>query len=108
MGAVGAVSGNANVAPEAFVALHRAWLEGRIDDARREQRRIARIAALLGHGGHLDALKEALRRRGIDVGTVRDPLPRVAHGMSDAIDEAVRLASKPEADPGRAETRSGS
>lgn len=92
MGAVGAVSGNANVAPEVFVALYDAWHDGRLDDARRHQRCIARIAGLLGSGGNLDAFKEALRRRGVDVGTVRDPLPKVAISMSDAIDEAIVLA----------------
>ncbi|MDZ7801772.1 MAG: dihydrodipicolinate synthase family protein [Trueperaceae bacterium] len=93
MGAVGAVSGNANVAPEAFVRLYDAWRTGRLDEARRQQRRIVHIASLLGNGGHLDAFKTALQRRGVDVGTVRDPLPRVREAMHDAIDEAVALAT---------------
>lgn len=94
MGAVGAVSGNANVAPEVFVSLYAAWNDGRIDEARRLQARIRRIAALLGRGGNLDAFKVALRRRGVDVGTVRDPLPRVGSDLDVAIDEAVALATE--------------
>jgi dihydrodipicolinate synthase/N-acetylneuraminate lyase len=93
MGAVGAVSGNANVAPEAFVRLYEAWGAGNIVEARRQQRRIVHIAALLGNGGHLDAFKTALKHRGVDVGTVRDPLPRVGEAMHDAITEAVGLAA---------------
>ena len=93
MGAVGAVSGNANVAPEVFVRLYEAWREGRVQDARRHQQRISRIAGLLGNGGNLAAFKEALRRRGVDVGSVREPLYRDVNDMSAGIDEAVDLAS---------------
>lgn len=91
MGAVGAVSGNANVAPESFVALWNAWRDGRIDEARSHQRRIATISELLGSGGNLSAFKVALGRRGIDVGTVRDPHLRIDDATSRNVDRALAL-----------------
>lgn len=77
MGAVGAVSGNANVAPELFVGMYEAWSSGRIEDARRHQQAIAHVADLLGSGTDLARFKEGLRLRGVPVGTVRSPLAQL-------------------------------
>lgn len=94
MGAVGAVSGNANVAPELFVALYDAWRQGRHDDARRHQNEIAEVAQVLGLGADLARFKEALRLRGVPVGTVRAPLAPLDDAARDGAARAVELLER--------------
>lgn len=91
MGAIGAVSGNANVAPELFVRLYNAWKSGHIHEARGHQDRIAHIAHHLGNGGDLARFKEALARRGIQVGTVRKPLKALDDDGRAGVEAAMTL-----------------
>ena len=74
MGLCGSVSGNANVAPELFVALYEAAVAGDLARARLLQQKANRVRDLLGDGGDLSMFKQVLARRGIAVGDVRPPL----------------------------------
>lgn len=73
-GGKGVVSAVAAVFPEAMVAIHRAWREGRPEEARSLQERANRIRAALKRGPYLHPYKLAAAWRGIDLGTVCPPL----------------------------------
>jgi 4-hydroxy-tetrahydrodipicolinate synthase len=73
LGAVGQVSGYANVVPELYVRLYNAWMDGQFDKARLLQLQISRIRSYLTNP-YITPLKEGLRLRGIDTGDVMTPL----------------------------------
>lgn len=89
-GGDGAISGLANVAPELFVGLVRAFREGELAEAADHHRR---ILALLGLGGLSDpvvgAVKAAMSRLGVEVSPwVRSPalpLPSEAYDELDGV-----------------------
>ncbi len=74
VGARGQVSGNANVFPELFVALRRAYETGDVAGAREKQRAINRVRRILRDGMHPAFFKAALALRGVEVGRVRPPM----------------------------------
>src|SRR5207244_11413785 len=71
----GAVARLANLAPAASAGIRRAWLEGRADQARQQQRTIAPLGEALTRGYGVPGLKAALRMLGYDHGDPRPPLP---------------------------------
>lgn len=73
-GVAGAVSGNANVFPELFVALFEAYWRGDLTDAQELQERIHRVRRILRDGGDISLFKAMLAHRGIEAGPVRAPL----------------------------------
>lgn len=73
MGCAGTVSGVAGVYPEPFVEVYKAFKDQDQQRAIKYQRIAARLATVLRGGGNLAYFKEALRRRGIDVGHMRKP-----------------------------------
>jgi 4-hydroxy-tetrahydrodipicolinate synthase len=73
MGCAGTVSGVAGVYPEPFVEVYRAFKEGDQQRAIKYQGIAARLAKVLKGGSNMAYYKEALRRRGIDVGHMRRP-----------------------------------
>ncbi|MDI3316241.1 MAG: dihydrodipicolinate synthase family protein [Bacillota bacterium] len=73
LGATGAVSGVANVFPEALRAVERAWHQGSPVEAVEAQRRLDRLRAILGEGPAISPHYAALRWRGLDLG--RPPRP---------------------------------
>ena len=74
-GADGAIAALANVAPHAMAGIRRAWLEGRLDQARHLQRSIAPLGQALTGGYGVPGLKAAVRLLGHDHGDPRLPLP---------------------------------
>jgi len=77
IGCDGAVSGNAQVAPELFVKLYNAAEAGDWERALGLQKRATEVAELLQNGGNLSLLKYALAHRGVPAGEVREPLAKV-------------------------------
>jgi dihydrodipicolinate synthase/N-acetylneuraminate lyase len=78
MGADGVISGMSTAVPEPFVALTRAVGEGDMDAARRHQRIINQLSAVLPAGARIGALKTILAERGIAMGTAVPPRPTPA------------------------------
>ena len=74
LGAVGCVSGNANVFPEVVVGLFRAWQQGDEAAADRLQDTLDRVRAVMLDGQSIDLMKRLLERRGLQGGAVRPPL----------------------------------
>ena len=77
IGCDGAVSGNAQVAPELFVKLYNAAEAGDWKLALALQKQATRVAELLENGGNLSLFKYAIAHRGVAVGEVREPLAKV-------------------------------
>jgi 4-hydroxy-tetrahydrodipicolinate synthase len=73
MGCAGTVSGIAGVYPEPFVEVYKAFKAGDQRRAMKYQDIGARLAKILKGGSNMAYFKEALRRRGIDVGHMRKP-----------------------------------
>ena len=73
MGCAGTVSGVAGVYPEPFVEVYKAFKDEDQPRAIKYQRIAARLAKVLQGGSNMAYYKEALRRRGIDVGHMRRP-----------------------------------
>jgi len=74
LGAVGQVSGNANVYPEVFRDLYNAHQRGDMEMAREKQILVNGIRHVLKDGLHPAYFKAALALRGVPVGTVRLPM----------------------------------
>ncbi len=73
MGCAGTVSGVSCVYPEPFVAVYRAFKAGDQERAMAAQALGVKVARVLKGGSNMAYYKEALRRRGIDVGHMRKP-----------------------------------
>lgn len=73
MGCAGTVSGVASVYPEPFVEVYKAFKAKDQQRAMRYQEIAARLGHILKGGSNMAYYKEALRRRGIDVGHMRGP-----------------------------------
>jgi 4-hydroxy-tetrahydrodipicolinate synthase len=74
LGAVGQVSGNANVFPEVFCGLYDAFMAGDVERARSHQRAVNRIRRMLKDGLHPAYFKAALALRGVPASRVRPPM----------------------------------
>jgi dihydrodipicolinate synthase/N-acetylneuraminate lyase len=73
MGCAGTVSGVAGVYPEPFVEVYKAFKDQDQQRAISYQGIATRLATVLKGGSNMAYFKEALRRRGIDVGHMRKP-----------------------------------
>lgn len=76
-GADGGIAALANLAPATSVAVHRAWREHRLDQARRDQQLIAALGEALTRSFGLPGMKAGVRLLGYDHGDPRPPLPRL-------------------------------
>lgn len=94
MGARGVVSATSNAAPELFVAMHKAFSDGRLEDARRLQLIIAQLQAAVTGLPYIGAVKHLVTRRGLSGGCVRSPLPGLTGEQARLLDE--RLAANAE------------
>lgn len=99
IGADGGIGGTYAVMPELFLAADKAFCEGRCSDALRIQNKIDEIIyAMCKCRGNLYAvMKEILKEKGINLGSVRAPLEPISEGDMDQIhkcsaliDEAVK------------------
>ncbi len=75
------VSGNANFVPELVVALKTAATQGDMASARRHQLALNGVRRIVRDGADLSLFKGILKRRGLDVGTVRAPLPQASEAL---------------------------
>lgn len=81
-GARGLVSSGAGIFPEVYLALYRAWQDGRTTDAEATQAQINALQRVLGDGARLGWYKHGWRLQGLPIGGVRPPLadPSPAEG----------------------------
>jgi 2-dehydro-3-deoxy-D-pentonate aldolase len=82
LGADGLISGLSTAVPEPFVALTRAFAAGQMAEAKRQQRQINRILALLPGTVRIGAMKQILAERGIAAGRPVPPRPLPPAGWS--------------------------
>lgn len=95
LGAVGVVSGNANVIPEAFVQLYQAVQENDLQHARELQRHITHVALALGNGGSLASFKAFAAERGVAISSrVREPLAPLSATEQGAVAETLAYAKQ--------------
>ena len=74
-GAVGCVSGNANVFPELVVHLFDSAKQGQEDRAEQLQATLDRVRSILLDGRSIGLMKQMLGQRGLQASPVRPPLP---------------------------------
>ena len=94
IGADGGIGGTYAVMPELFLKMDELLNAGRIEDARRVQYAADEIIyAMCACKGNLYAvMKEILRRReGLDIGTVRSPLPNIVPEDMPQIEKAAKM-----------------
>lgn len=79
MGAEAGIGGTYGAMPELFLAMEYAIKEGRNNDATKIQFTVNKIISEICscHGNLYAVIKEILRMRGMELGSVRDPLPAV-------------------------------
>jgi 4-hydroxy-tetrahydrodipicolinate synthase len=80
-GACASVSGNSNVFPEVVVELFRAFWQGDLDGAHRQQERLNQVIESLQSGPTPSLFKRVLELRGLRGGAVRPPLPEATEEM---------------------------
>ncbi len=76
-GAVGCVSGNANVFPELVVGLYEAFQQGQEASAEQLQATLDRVRSIMLDGSSIGLMKRVLEWRVPRAGSVRPPLPKV-------------------------------
>lgn len=74
----GAIAALANLAPETCVRIHRAFADGRLDQARQLQRTIVPLGEAMTRQYGAPGLKAGLRMLGYDHGEPRPPVPALA------------------------------
>lgn len=78
LGAAGMISGLATAVPEPLVAMIEAFASGDTQEARRQQRLINRLLAVIPAGARIGTIKAILEARGIPVGPPIPPLPEAS------------------------------
>lgn len=96
MGADGGIGGTYGAMPELFLAADRLLQEGDLCRARELQDRIDEIiyAFLRCRGNMYAVIKELLKRKGVNIGGVRPPLPPLEAGDMPFVDECEKLIGK--------------
>lgn len=85
MGADAGIGGTYSVMPELYVYLEKCIQEGNIAEAGKVQHAINDVVAKLLKLPIYDALKELLRRRGVECGNVRKPLQRLSSAQHEQV-----------------------
>ena len=89
VGARGYVTSGSGVTPEPYVALWKAGVAGRWEDAARAQGEIDRLVSAFQDGKHPGVFKAGLSVRGFAAGEAFPPLPEVTREDRRQIEEAV-------------------
>jgi dihydrodipicolinate synthase/N-acetylneuraminate lyase len=97
LGARGGVSALANAVPELVGGIHAAWMDGRLEEARRLQFDLARLHGELAGVPFVAAVKHLVSRRGLPAGRCRSPQANVTPAQAGEIDR--RLERWPELQP---------
>ncbi len=75
LGADGLISGLSTAVPQPFVAMTRAYFQGNVAEAQRQQRLINQLLAQLPNGARIGAIKQIITAQGISMGTAVPPRP---------------------------------
>lgn len=100
MGADGGIGGTYGVMPELFMELDQLFKECKLEEAQELQYDINEVIAKItsGHGSMYDIIKHVIKiNDGIELGSVREPLPRVNGDDEERIEEIASLIKKYEA-----------
>ena len=93
MGAIGGIGGTYAVMPELFLAVRAAFLAGQVERAREIQNEICRIiyALCAAHGNLYAVMKAVLKKKGVDCGGVRKPLPDLNESDAAVVDRCAAM-----------------
>jgi dihydrodipicolinate synthase/N-acetylneuraminate lyase len=89
MGGDGVISGSSSVYPEPLVALYKAFLEGNLVEARKQETLATEVFDILKNG-NIAYFKAALKMRGIDVGHMHRPLLDLAEAETVELQSQLR------------------
>lgn len=90
MGCDGTVSGNSSVYPEPFVAVYKAFKEGNLEEARKQQKIATEVSEILKNGSNMAYFKAALKMRGINAGHMRKPLLDLTQEQFSELEEKIK------------------
>ena len=90
MGATGGIGGTYAVMPELFLKVWDLFHAGKMAEAAKIQNEICRIIYKLcsAHGNLYAVMKEVIKQHGMDIGSVRKPLPALVDSDLAVVDEA--------------------
>lgn len=93
MGATGGIGGTYGVMPELYMQIYNLYQQGKVNDAYVAQNDACRIIyKMCSAKGNLYAvMKEILKKKGIDAGSVRSPLTAVTECDMKIVDEAASM-----------------
>jgi 4-hydroxy-tetrahydrodipicolinate synthase len=91
-GAMGAVPGTANVAPDLAVAIYESHARGDAGAAREAQRRFSPLRHALAHTSAPGGIKVAMNLMGVDAGPSRGPIATPSDAQREVIRAALRQA----------------
>ncbi len=91
MGATGGIGGTYAVMPELFLKIYELYNSGDIKKATKVQHKVCHIIyTMCGAKGNLYAvMKEILKRRGLNIGSVRKPLPALEESDLPIVQETI-------------------
>ena len=93
MGATGGIGGTYAVMPELFLKVYDLYQSGEMKLAAEIQNEICRIIYKLcsAHGNLYAVMKAVLKKRGMDIGSVRKPLPALIDSDAAVVEEAAAM-----------------
>ena len=93
MGATGGIGGTYAVMPELFQKVYDLYRAGRVTEAAQVQNEICRIIYRMceAHGNLYAVMKAILKKRGVEVGSVRKPLPALIDSDMAIVDDAAAM-----------------
>ena len=93
MGATGGIGGTYAVMPELFQKVYDLYRAGRVTEAAQVQNEICRIICRMceAHGNLYAVMKAILKKRGVEVGSVRKPLPALIDSDMAIVDDAAAM-----------------
>ena len=91
MGATGGIGGTYAVMPELFLKIYELYQNGDVKRAAQVQHKACHIIYTMcgAHGNLYAVMKEILKRRGVNVGTVRKPLPALTESDMTVVESAM-------------------
>ena len=92
-GAIGGIGGTYAVMPELFQKVYDLYRAGRVTEAAQVQNEICRIIYRMceAHGNLYAVMKAILKKRGVEIGSVRKPLPALIDSDMAIVDDAAAM-----------------
>ena len=93
MGATGGIGGTYAVMPELFLKIYELYQKGEMKQAAEIQNECCRIIYKMcsAHGNLYAVMKAILKKHGVDLGSVRKPLPALIESDMAVVDEASKM-----------------